>query len=152
MIRRFVEDHAHKQVSLADLARAMNLSATHTCHLVKFHFGKSFHALLCDTRMARARNLLRSTDMPIKMVAAVVGFDNEFYFNRIFARECGMPPGEFRKKIIHERESMPAAVFNPSAAADMIPPAAPAPSPARNNPGKDDSPRSLRKKRTGLDT
>ncbi len=97
MIRRFVEDHAHEQITLADLAGALHLSHTHTCHLVKFHFGKSFHAMLCDTRMARARNLLRSTEMPIKMIASVVGFSNEFYFSRIFTRECGQPPGAYRK-------------------------------------------------------
>ncbi len=97
IIRRFIEDHAHEQITLSDLARALHLSRTHTCHLVKFHFGKSFHAMLCDARMARACNLLRSTEMPIKMIAAAVGFSNEFYFSRIFTRECGQPPGAYRK-------------------------------------------------------
>ncbi len=111
MIRRFVEDHAHEQITLANLAKALNLSRPHTCHMVKFHFGKSFHALLCDTRMERARNLLRSTEMPIKMIASVVGFSNEFYFSRIFTRECGIPPGEYRKS--HSPASSLVALSNP---------------------------------------
>ena len=102
-IRRFLEEHAHENVGLAELAAAMHLSASHCCHVVKYHFGKPFHALLRQERIRRARNLLESTGMPLKEVAAAVGFRNEFYFNREFSRECGISPGEFRK----HREKMP---------------------------------------------
>ena len=57
-----------------------------------------FHVLLLEERLTRACNLLRTTEMPLKAVAAAVGFSNEFYFNRLFAREYGRPPGEFRRR------------------------------------------------------
>lgn len=97
-IRRFLEEHAHEGVGLAELAEAMHLSITHCCHTVKYHFGKPFHTLLREERIRRARNLLCSTEIPLKAVAAAVGFRNEFYFNRQFTRECGVSPGEFRKR------------------------------------------------------
>ncbi len=96
-IRRFLEDHAHEEAGLAELAEALHLSVTYTCHLVKYHFGKPFHTLLREERIRRACNLLHSTELPLKAVAAAVGFRNEFYFNRLFTRVCGIPPGEFRK-------------------------------------------------------
>lgn len=85
---RFLEGYAHEQVALSDLAE----------HLVKYHFGKPFHTLLREERISRARNLLGSTPMPLKAVAASVGFRNEFYFNREFTRVCGVPPGEYRAR------------------------------------------------------
>ena len=97
-IRRFLEEHAHENVGLAELAAAMHLSPSHCCHVVKYHFGRPFHTLLRQERIRRARNLLESTKMPLKEVAAAVGFSNEFYFNREFTRECGVTPGEFRKR------------------------------------------------------
>ncbi len=97
-IRRFLEDHAHEPVALADLAEHLHLSHTRACHLVKYHFGKPFHTLLREERIRRARNLLGSTPMPLKAVAAAVGFRNEFYFNREFTRVCGVPPGEYRAR------------------------------------------------------
>lgn len=97
-IRRFLEEHAHENIGLADLAETMNLSPSHCCHIVKYHFGRPFHTLLRQERIRRARNLLESTGMPLKAVANAVGFRNEFYFNREFARECGISPGEFRKR------------------------------------------------------
>ena len=102
LIRRFLEDHAHEAVKLADLADWLNLSTNHTCHLVKYHFGKPFHALLLEERLARARRLLENTDLPQKAVAAAAGFPNEFYFNRLFRRENGMPPGEYRRRFKKE--------------------------------------------------
>ena len=97
-IRRFLEDHAHEDIALSDLAAAMHLSTTHCCHVVKYHFGQPFHTLLRQERIRRARNLLYSTEMPLKEIAAAVGFHNEFYFNREFSRVCGIPPGECRKR------------------------------------------------------
>lgn len=95
-IRRFLEEHAHEPVSLSDLAADLHLSRARACHLVSYHFGKPFHTLLREERIRRACNLLRSTPLPLKAVAAAVGFRNEFYFNREFSRVRGVPPGEYR--------------------------------------------------------
>lgn len=102
-VRRFVDDRAHEPVSLAELAKELNLSKTRVCHLVKYHFGCSLQNLLLEERMTRARNLLSSTDLPLKAIASAVGFNNEFYFNRIFSRECGVSPGKFRTNNINEQ-------------------------------------------------
>ena len=49
-------------------------------------------------RMTRARNLLLSTEYPLKTIAQATGFSNEFYFSRCFRDFYGMPPGEYRRK------------------------------------------------------
>lgn len=91
-IRRFLEDHAHEPVGLAELARWMNLSRSHACHLVKYHFGKPFHALLLEERLTRACNLLRTTEMPLKAVAAAVGFSNDFTSTGFSPANAAGPP------------------------------------------------------------
>lgn len=98
IVLRYLDEHAHEEISLAELAAHLNLSVTYTCHLVKYHFGSSFNKLLLRERILRAENLLISSDMPIKAVASAVGLRNEFYFNRLFTREKGIPPGVFRRK------------------------------------------------------
>ncbi len=102
-ICRYIEDHAHEPVRLADLARSLHLSPVHCCHQVRYHFGVSFQQLLLKERMIRACNLLETTPLPQKTIAAMVGCRNEFYFNRLFSREFGISPGEYRKQKIKER-------------------------------------------------
>ena len=98
LIRRFIDDHVHEAVSLEDLADRMNLSPSRTSHLVRKFFGYSFQELVMIERMTRARNLLLSTEYPLKAIALATGFSNEFYFSRCFRDFYGMPPGEYRRK------------------------------------------------------
>ena len=97
-IRRFIDDHVHEAISLEDLAERMNLSPSRTSHLVRKFFGYSFQELVMIERMTRARNLLLSTEYPLKAIAQAAGFSNEFYFSRSFRAFYGMPPGEYRRE------------------------------------------------------
>ena len=125
LIRFFLSRHAHEEVSLRELAKFLHLSETHCCHQVKHHFGVSFQRLLLEERMRRSRNLLANSDKPLKQIAADVGLRNEFYFNRIFHRETGVPPGRFRADARRIAAVRPAAgivkVPEEAAASPMFP-------------------------------
>lgn len=97
-IRRFIDEHVHEAISLEDLAEWINLSPSRVSHLVQKFFGYSFQKLVMTERMTRARNLLLSTEYPLKMIAQAAGFSNEFYFSRCFREFYGRPPGEYRRK------------------------------------------------------
>lgn len=97
-IRQFLADHVHEGIQLEDLASALNLSASRTSHLVKKLFTVPFRTLLEDERMTRAKNMLLHTEFPLKTIAEAVGFRNVFYFNQVFRRRCGTPPGRFRRE------------------------------------------------------
>ena len=47
-------------------------------------------------RMARARALLISTNLPVYQTAALVGYENPFAFSTAFKRHTGQTPREFR--------------------------------------------------------
>jgi YesN/AraC family two-component response regulator len=47
--------------------------------------------------MGHARELLTSSRLPITDIARIVGYDNPLYFSRIFKKEAGMSPREFRQ-------------------------------------------------------
>jgi len=49
-------------------------------------------------RLARAKELLRADDQPIKTVATACGFDDPYYFSRLFARRVGVSPSTFRER------------------------------------------------------
>ena len=96
-IMQFLKYNASRPVRLADLARALALSASRTSHLVTVLCGMSFQDLLMRERMARAKLLLAYSDHSVKEIAQLVGMPNEYYFNRAFHKFAGLPPGKFRQ-------------------------------------------------------
>ena len=99
VISRFLKFRAHERVGLVDLAKVLYLSPSRAGHLVKELFGKPFRALLCEARIRHAVTLLRTTDYRVSEIARKIGIDDEYYFNRLFRRLMGKPPGKFRYSI-----------------------------------------------------
>jgi len=65
----------------------------------RFHamFGVSPAAYRTRLRMKRARHLLIGTTWSVERIAAECGFENAFYFSRVFSREHTQPPSAYRK-------------------------------------------------------
>lgn len=97
-IFQFIEDNAHKNISLTDLSRKLNLSESRARHLVKNLTNRSFKSLLKAERMLRACNLLCSTALSLEEIAEAVGFMDSHYFNRSFKQFFGIPPGRYRQQ------------------------------------------------------
>ena len=98
---RFISDNAHQQITLTDLAKHFHLSPSRTAHLVVELTGSSFQSILLEERMVRARNLLLSTAQTQEEICNAVGFTNCYYFNRVFKKYYGSPPGRYRRKSIY---------------------------------------------------
>jgi len=47
--------------------------------------------------ITEAKRLLMYTDKSVKEIAAQIGYDDQFYFSRLFAKETGISPSEFKK-------------------------------------------------------
>jgi len=66
---------------------------------VKEVTGQSLHQLILESRLSRARALLRETDLPLKQIAGRLGYESVHYFTRQFHASTGLPPGEYRKRL-----------------------------------------------------
>jgi iron complex transport system substrate-binding protein len=81
-------------LTLNDLAGRLNLSKTHFRRLFHAYTGKSPKEFLVSIRIAEAKHLLLE-GMPMKQVAIAVGYEDLFYFMRVFKKNVGIPPGLF---------------------------------------------------------
>ena len=84
--------------SLSELSGRLYLSPPYLSRLTSEYFGKSFKELLLDERMARAKELLMGTDMPVGDVIRAVGYENESYFHRRFRETFGTTPFSMRRE------------------------------------------------------
>ena len=98
-IYQFIKDHAHENITLADLGRVMGVSPSRARHLVKEETKRNFKSLLEEERMLRARYLLQSTNHTLELIAETVGFKNGYYFSRAFKNYFGEPPRRFQRNL-----------------------------------------------------
>ena len=54
---------------------------------------------LLSLRISNAQTLLESTNYNVTEIADIVGYDNPLYFSRIFKKQSGMSPSEFRRQL-----------------------------------------------------
>jgi AraC-like DNA-binding protein len=84
--------------TVVDLARAAGVSRSGFANRFAELIGESPMRYLTDWRMHLARQLLAEGGLSAGEVAARVGYDSEYAFNRAFKRHVGQPPATWRKK------------------------------------------------------
>jgi AraC family transcriptional regulator, arabinose operon regulatory protein len=78
--------------TLDELARAAHLSIPHFTELCRRQTGMPPLGLLIRLRLQRAMDLLQQGNHNVAEAALAVGYDDPFYFSRLFRKHMGMPP------------------------------------------------------------
>ncbi|MET9730267.1 AraC family transcriptional regulator [Streptomyces sp. NPDC006458] len=84
--------------AIGAVARELAVSRDTLANAVRRITGTTPSDYLTRQRISRAKVLLADTDWPIARVARAVGYDDPAYFTRVFAREVGAPPTDFRRQ------------------------------------------------------
>ncbi|MFF2080155.1 AraC family transcriptional regulator [Kitasatospora sp. NPDC058162] len=84
--------------TVAGLAAEAGLSRAHFARRFATLIGQPPLGYLTWWRMTTAARLLRTTDAPLRSIAAQVGYSSEFAFGNAFKRANGTAPGVYRRK------------------------------------------------------
>lgn len=93
----YIQAHLNEPLDRDTLARHVVLSPAYFSTLFKRYTGYSPIQYITRLRIDRAKHLLRTTMLPISVIAHEVGFADSFYFSRVFSRETGMSPRNYRR-------------------------------------------------------
>ncbi|WP_172582156.1 helix-turn-helix domain-containing protein [Subtercola boreus] len=94
--RDYLRSHLTERISIGHLAERATLSPSHFAALFREQVGFPVLKYQTQMRMARARELLDTTDMPIATIANTVGYQDEFYFSRQFRTVHGTTALRYR--------------------------------------------------------
>ena len=89
---------SYSTATLTEAASMLGLSPAYVSRIVTQSFGESFKDLLMHERFNAAKDLLRSTKMPVGDIINHVGYENSSYFHKEFKKRFGVTPSEFRRR------------------------------------------------------
>jgi AraC-like DNA-binding protein len=93
----YMVENIDKPLRVATLATLVNVSPSHFFALFKQGTGVPPMGYFIRLRMCQACELLGRTSARVKEVAAAVGYDDQFYFSRVFKSVYKVPPSLYRE-------------------------------------------------------
>jgi AraC-like DNA-binding protein/mannose-6-phosphate isomerase-like protein (cupin superfamily) len=96
-VMSYLEQHSTEHFPLALLAGMAGLSEKHLCRAFRKRFGMTIFQAKRAKVLERAERLLISTRYPLKQIAQMTGFLDEYHFSKAFRQHFGQPPGHYRK-------------------------------------------------------
>jgi YesN/AraC family two-component response regulator len=97
--REFIAQHQDRDVTLQEVAKAVNTSTFYFCKVFKKATGLTFTDYLARVRIEKAKNLLLNPHLRVSEIAYEVGFQSLTHFNRSFRKLTGQSPSAFREKL-----------------------------------------------------
>jgi two-component system response regulator YesN len=95
--KAYIDENYNKDISLDDVSRSIDISPYYFSKLFKDGTGVNFIEYLTNIRIERAKKLLLNSDMNIKNICLDTGYSDPNYFSRIFKRQVGVTPTDFRE-------------------------------------------------------
>jgi AraC-like DNA-binding protein/ligand-binding sensor protein len=97
--KEFIEEHQTEDLSLGQVAKAVNASSFYFCKVFKKATGINFTDYVSRVRIEKAKNLSLNPNLRISEIAFEVGFQSLTHFNRVFKKITGMSPSEYRAQL-----------------------------------------------------
>jgi transcriptional regulator GlxA family with amidase domain len=103
-----IEADIRANLTLAEMAQAVNLSPSHLYHLFKSETGEAPARYVKTLRMSKAKELLETTFLSVKEIVMLVGANDESHFVRDFKRRYSLTPTQYRRLLDGNGSSPPA--------------------------------------------
>lgn len=94
----FMKEHIQYQFSVYELAQQQNLSATHYSRMFRAKTGNSPNHYFNELKIQKACQHLYFSNQSIKEICADLGFQDPYYFSRLFKKLMGISPVNYKSK------------------------------------------------------
>jgi len=96
-VQAFMQQRLHGSFKLEELASHMRSSKFHFCKKFKDLTSQSPLQYFIQLKMQHACALLDTSEQSIKRIAASLGYDDPYYFSRLFKKQIGLAPQQYRQ-------------------------------------------------------
>lgn len=96
----YFNEYYPTNISIEDYAHAKHMSTSWFIRNFKKYHGITPLNYIVKLRIANAQSLLETTSYNVTEIANIVGYDNPLYFSRLFHKQVGMSPKQYRKHLL----------------------------------------------------
>jgi len=94
-----------KNITLDEAANYVGYSRYHFSRTFKEYTGITYNEYIANKKLSLAIRMLESDNARVSDIAMKLGYKNAAQFSRIFHRECGMSPREYRVEYLKKKEA-----------------------------------------------
>lgn len=102
--RRYFQDHYNEPISIEEYAAKHGMSVSWFLKNFRQVTGRSPMQYILSLRINNAATLLETTDFNVTEISTIVGYDNPLYFSRLFKKQKGISPSDYRKERFAEKQ------------------------------------------------
>lgn len=95
----YMTSYYMEDISLDNISKNMYLSPVYISKIFKEETGTSPINYLIQIRLEKAKHILEKNNMPINLVAKAVGYEDAYYFSKLFKKYYGMAPSTYGKQM-----------------------------------------------------
>ncbi|ARF18025.1 hypothetical protein SporoP17a_12515 [Sporosarcina ureae] len=93
----YIKGHLEEKLTLKELSRQVHLHPQYLSRLFKQEMNRPITEYITSARLEKSKELLLSTQYTITEIGQLCGFSDSNYFTRVFKKQEGMPPTQYRK-------------------------------------------------------
>ncbi len=100
----YIRSHLQNKLTLDDIASYACLSPAYFSKLFRAETGKTLQQYIVEERIKKSVKLMYKRELSLLEIAGLVGIRNQSLFNRLFKRQHGIPPREYREKMLAQEK------------------------------------------------
>ncbi len=102
--KKYIEEHISEKFGISDICEALDCSKSTLLTGFKRMYGTTVNSYITEERLQRSLAMLEDGKKSISTIASDCGFSDQSYFSKVFSKEYGIPPSEYREKIQTDKE------------------------------------------------
>ena len=97
--KRYIGGHYQSKLTLTEIAEVLNISAGHLSITFKKFTGMTLSDYIANVKIEHAKELIDTHQYLMYEISDMLGFDNPYYFSKVFKKVTGMSPREHEKRM-----------------------------------------------------
>lgn len=100
---RFISNRYQEPIKIQEIADLCGLDRSYLCKIFKHATNYTPQEYLIFFRIKKAKQLLKDPELPIQHIAYSVGYNDPFAFSKVFKKETGVSPSQYRADYLNSR-------------------------------------------------